>query len=720
MDLITAPSEHALLVFWVQIVLLLAAARGLGLLMRTIGQPSVVGELGAGLLLGPSVFGKLAPDQFAWLFPVDAVQSSMLFTVGWVGIALLLIITGFETDVALIRSLGRAAALVAGASILIPLAFGIATGFAMPSLFIGDLDDRTIFVLFMGTALSVSSLAVIAKVLTELGLMRRNFGQVTLAAGMANDLVGWIALGLIAGLAQSGRLSLGDLGFTLLGITTFLVLAATLGQMVVDFTLRTLRRVGAGITGSVTIIAGVSLTAGVVTQALGVEALLGAFVGGILFGRSRYRRHDVETHLESITLGVFAPIFFATAGLRVDLGVLGRSDVMWWGLLVLGVAIVSKFIGAYAGARRAGLTVREGMALGAGLNARGTLEIVIATVGLSLGVLNDASYAVIVLIPMVTSIMAPPMLRLIVSDWRGSPEEEQRLQREESLSRNVLVRSSRALIPSRGNPGSIAAAQLLHHAWPSEAEVTILSVTDDGGQPDIAGVRAIFAERSVEVRHIKRQTAADAVRRQAGLGYGLLTVGVERAGLGEHTISPLVDELLGTTPIPMMVVRPASDESPSSSYRKILVPVTGTATSRAALEVTLAVAARLRAQVLLLHVVTATTTGEMPVVQPQRRFLPQRPPQARSDVAERIIREALGFAEEAGVEARRVVRESTSPAEEILQVAGEYGVDLVVMGANLRSAEGRPFLGHNVEAVFEGADAAVAVVTLPSTGANGT
>ena len=172
------PTEHQLLVFWVGLLVILVAARLLGAVMQRIGQPAVMGELAAGLILGPSVLGKLAPDITDWLFPADDVQTGMLFTVGWLGVLFLLVSTGFETDLGLIGRLGRAAVIVSAGSLLVPAIAGFAVGWFLPMAFVGSDTERYIFALFVAAALSISSLPVIAKILGEMGLMRRKRGRI--------------------------------------------------------------------------------------------------------------------------------------------------------------------------------------------------------------------------------------------------------------------------------------------------------------------------------------------------------------------------------------------------------------------------------------------------------------------------------------------------------------------------------------------------------------
>ena len=151
------PSEHQVLLFLIQLSVLLLLARLLGQAARRLGQPAVVGEIAAGVVLGPSVLGQLAPDLFEWLFPIDAVQSGLLFSIGWVGVILLLLATGFETDLTLVRQLGKAAFWVTVGSLVVPFAFGLGGGFVAPDMLLGPGVDRTVFALFLATALTISS-----------------------------------------------------------------------------------------------------------------------------------------------------------------------------------------------------------------------------------------------------------------------------------------------------------------------------------------------------------------------------------------------------------------------------------------------------------------------------------------------------------------------------------------------------------------------------------
>ena len=736
--MLTPLDEHALLVFWTQLLVLVAAARAVGYLMRRVGLPSVVGQLAAGVVLGPSVFGAVWPRGFEWFIPHEEISSGALFAVTWLGVALLLVTAGFETDLALIRRLGRAAALVTGFSLVVPLAGGLVIGVLLPADFIGGGADRTVFALFVALALSVSALAVIARILSELGLMRRDFGQITVAAGMANDVVGWVMLAVFTGFATAGQVSVTGTLRTVIGLAAFLLLAMTLGQRAIDASLRRVRRDGPNLHGALGIAVFTMLAFGVATQALGIEAVLGAFVAGVVLNRSRFQQHEVVHHIESLTNAFLAPVFFAMAGLRVDLALLGEADALAWAGVVMVVAIVAKFAGAFVGARLAGQSQRAAVALGAGLNARGALEIVIASVGLSLGVFSETAYTVIVIVPLVTSVFAAASLRLAVRDWMGSPAEQERLEREEALSRNLVVRSSRLLLASRAEPASIAAAQLMHFAWPVQVPATVISVAPEslgdgyhsdgatrGHLPDITIIRNVLDGRDVDHRQVRASSSAgavvaEAIVAEARLGYGAICVGV--AGRHEGQLySPMVDELLLHSPLPLVIVRRAVGlETPlPGAFTRAVVPVTGTRSSQAAQEVAFGVSSQLGTEVVLTHVVQRHWS-DMRILSKRltssrlaTRVLGETHPEAAQPVVDALMDAARARGAEMGVEARTLVQPGSSPASTLVSVAEEQEADLVVLGASLRNVDGRPFLGHTVETVLERCTANVAVVAMP-------
>lgn len=688
-------SAHQLLVFWVQFGALVGLGRILGLLLRRIGQPSVIGELASGLILGPSVFGQLWPGGFDWFLPDDDVQGAAIVAVSWIGAALLLVVTGFETDLALIARLRRATTAVAVGSLVLPFMAGIGTGYLLPEMFNADPSHQIVFVLFIATALSISSLPVVAKILGEMRLLRRNFGQINLAAGMANDGIGWLLLGIISGLAASGSISLFAVGKSLGGMAVFLLVSFVIGRPIIDSLLRRTRTADAGSDGGLWVSVLVMLVFCVFGQAMGIEAVLGAFVAGILLGQSRFQHEGVRERIEGLTMTLFAPLFFATAGLRVDLSLLTEGTVLFWAVVVILVASAAKFAGSYLGAKVAGLSNQESLALGAGLNARGAMEVIIATVGLGMGVLNEASYTIIVLMAMVTSMAAPPTLRLAVRNFVGSEEEKARLEQEEKLSTNLVVKNKRLLLPSRGLPNSIVAAQVLHLAWPKEAPVTVLSVGSDTA--DIQPVLNTFDDRAHEVRHVADRDAVAAILDEAKLGFGAIGLGVMDTPKPGRLLSTVADDVLARSPLPLVVVRRARHQMTRlpSFFARCVVPVSGSRSSRAAQEVAGNIGAGIGTELLLSHVVSRGDGGDA-----------DRP-------AISMLAAAQSYVGDLGATSRTILRHGVSVADELLQLVEQEEADLVVVGTSPRRLDERVFLGHTIEELLTRCDATVVIVAIP-------
>jgi Kef-type K+ transport system membrane component KefB len=412
-------ATHDLLLFLLQVGLLLLLATGLGRLAARCGLPSVVGELLVGVLLGPTLLAQVAPGVSAWLFPADAEQVHLLDGVGQLGVLLLVGITGAQMDLGLVRRRGATAAGVSIGGLVLPLGLGIGVAFLLPAALVPPGVHRTVFALFLGVAMCVSAIPVIAKTLIDMNLLHRNVGQLTLVAGMVDDVFGWVMLSVVSAMAVDAA-SPDTVFRSLAYLVAIGVFALTVGRVVVRYAL------AAKETSRTAVMVILILLASAGTHALGLEAVFGAFVCGILIGAAGRVTPAQLVPLRTVVLSVFAPVFFATAGLRMNLTVLTRGEVLLTGLVVLAVAIVGKFAGAYAGARLSRLSRWEALALGAGLNARGVIEVIVAMVGLRLGILSVEIYTIVILVAIVTSLLAPPVLRLTMRRVEKTSEEELR------------------------------------------------------------------------------------------------------------------------------------------------------------------------------------------------------------------------------------------------------------------------------------------------------
>ncbi|MDH3517427.1 MAG: cation:proton antiporter [Acidimicrobiia bacterium] len=714
-------SEHEVLVFLVQLALLVGLARLLGGIVKAIGQPAVIGELLAGVLLGPSVFGKIAPSAHEWVFGEEVVQS-VIFAIAWLGVIFLLIVIGYETDLGIIARFRRAALAVSAGALLVPLLAATVAGFLVPSSFVGIGVDRGVFVGFFALALAVSALPVVAKILQDLGFLRRNFGQITLAAGMTMDAVGWLLLAALSGIAQDG-FDLALLGWSFGGLALFVVFVITAGRWFLDGIMRWVLDRGSNLTAALTVTVVAALTGAIVTQALRLEAILGAFLVGILLSTLRHQIPQVEHHLEVMTASVFAPIFFAFSGLRVDIGLLNSVEAVVWTVGLIVMAIVAKVSGTFVGGILGGIRGREALALGSGLSALGAMGIVVAIVGLNLGVVSETGYTVLVLAAIVTSLVAPQLLKAVVKGWEIPPEELQRIEREALLEASEILGSQRILLPTRGGRNSQYAARVITHVF-DDPDVTVLAVDvvkswtqrvlhrvrpGESDPDDVLGELAGVSHRMV--RKTARDPAA-AIAREARLGYDLVLLGAteeERDGIG--VFSTVVDRVLGSIDIPSVIVRlPAAAEGDGMREmpRRILVPVVASRATRAAEELAYSLLKETGGRAFALHVVNRP--------EGQGIALDEAAAEAAVRAGQEMVSAAAAFGERLGVVVESGIRVAPNPAAEIVEVANAGAFDLVVIGAANKPLSNRPFFGHRVTYMIDHSEIPLAVVALPTRG----
>lgn len=436
MPIFTAAPHADVLAVLVQIAVLLLAARLLGGALQALGQPAVVGELLAGIVLGPSLLSGAFPAIGAWIVPGTPTAGHLLELVSLLGAIFLLVITGLETNLPLIRRQSRVALGVAAGGLAVPLATGYALGSWLPDELLADPAQRTIFAFFVATAMSISAIPVIAKILMDLDLLRREVGQTILAAAMIDDTTGWILLSIIAGLA-AGEAASAATALRAVGSVAFvLALTVTVGAWLVKRSLDWIEAAGANGDRVLSLVVVLVFGWSALTHALRLEPVLGAFLMAILLGREPRVSAAVRRQLHDVGLAIFAPIFFAVAGLKVSVTSLADPGIAAIALLVIAVATFGKVAGTYLGARWIGRADHwTALAYGAGLNARGAMEIIVATIGLRLGILSQEMFSIIVIMAMATSLMAPFALRWTLRRARLAGATDAGLPRAEELAR---------------------------------------------------------------------------------------------------------------------------------------------------------------------------------------------------------------------------------------------------------------------------------------------
>lgn len=711
----TAASHHDILVLLVQLAVLLFTARILGEIAARLGQPTVVGEILAGVLLGPSFLSSLVPALGDWIVPHTPVQGYLLELVSLLGAMFLLLITGLETDIALIKRQARSAFGVAIGGLLLPLVVGFALGQIIPDSLLVSPENRLVFAMFLAIALAISAIPVIAKVLMDLNLMRRDVGQTIIAAAMIDDTTGWILLSVVIGLASSGVITAAGVAQSVLSVVAFLFISFTAGRLLIrwllDFTQKRLQIRDRFLT----LVVLAMFVWGAVAQALNLEALLGAFVVGILFSMMPRLHGDVVHTIESIAVAIFAPIFFATAGLKVNVLQLLQPDLLLIGIVLIFAAVFCKVVGVYIGARLIGGSDHwTALFFGAGLNARGSMGIIVATIGLTLNVLTQAMFSLTVVMAVFTSLIAPAMMRWALAHIQPNAEEEQRLRKEAMIRGSLIANVQRVLVPVRPRPtGLTNAAQVIEGtilrrlAEKHDLELTLLTITDTNGRTTqsefLNRVAGFFPLSTVNKKVVVSERVQGAVLDEAKRDYDLMILGAtEGRAQGDILFTPLVDELVRLAPCPTLIVR-AQAVAPDWQPRRILVPTNGSLASQRAAEVAFAIASHEDEEVLFLRVVEGRAST---MIYPDASgTFTARQYRMAQDTVEGLAQ--MGIME--GVATQTDVKIDPIPERAILNAAEEQGVDLIVLGTSVRAASERLHLGPRVERILRDAPCPVVI-----------
>ncbi|HEY5217500.1 MAG TPA: cation:proton antiporter [Pseudolabrys sp.] len=495
--------------------------RLLGEAMVRLRQPAVMGQLIAGLLLGPSLFGYLLPDLQHALFPKNPDQKAMIDAVSHLGVLLLLLLTGMETDLKLVRQTGRAAVFASLMGIVVPFVCGVALGEMMPESMLPDPGTRLITALFLGTALSIASVKIVAMVVREMNFTRRVVGQVILASAIIDDSVGWIIVSIIFSLALHGSVDAWSLAQSVIGTIVFMAVSLTVGRRAVFFIIRWVNDTFVSDFAVITAILAIMGAMSLITYAIGVHTVLGAFVAGILIGESPILTKHIDEQLRGLITAFFAPVFFGIAGLSADLTILTDPTILLLTAGLILIASIGKFGGAFLGAALGGLTRREGFALACGMNARGSTEVIIATVGLSMGALNQNLFTMIVAMAVLTTMAMPPTLRWALARIPMRKEEKQRLEREEMEAKGFVPNLERILIAVDDSPnGKFASRVAGMLAGTRGMPTTVLHITDAAkieekkpeSKEEIAAggkVKSMAAEKKADVKKSEVKTAED-------------------------------------------------------------------------------------------------------------------------------------------------------------------------------------------------------------------
>jgi Kef-type K+ transport system membrane component KefB/nucleotide-binding universal stress UspA family protein len=697
----------------VQLALLVAVARIGAEIAKRVGLPAVVGELTAGIALGPSLLGHYYPTAFAKLFPPDPQQFHLLDAFGTVGMSLLLLLTGLETDLRLLRNLGRAALIASVMGMVLPFGLGFALGYYMPADYLADPSSRILFSLFLATALSISAMPVIAKILIDLDLTKRNIGLVILSAGVVDDTVGWLILSLIAAAATHGVVRFTDLGLTIAYLTIFILVAIFVLYPVLRILVRIATEHFKASDSDLVLVIVTTFLCAAATERIGVHPVFGAFVAGIVLHQVPRLRKETIARLESFTFGVLAPIFFGIVGLRVDLWSLGGGGGYVLAI-VIGVACIGKLVGCSLGAYWGGLRFWEATSIAVAMNARGAMEIVVATIGLSLGILTPQMFSIIVMVAIVTSFLAPVGLRLTMPRVRMTEDEARRILASESTGAFDPTRL-RVLLAAGGGGNALAAAPLAFGlAAKSSASVKVVHVSErrswwralfhrrfsGGAGEQVEKITALAAdERPPEVVQLTGLSIARAICDEAKRGCDVIVLG---SGEGPSIGGVIVEQVVGEAPCHVAIMRAPVR---ALEYRRILVPVDGSVASRLAVELALRYAEATSAELAL-----AVLTERRPQVAAYSDLSGTHlPTEVRATSDEELQRISIAF--RASDIKPSILHLAFDPRSSAIADEVERGHhDLIVVGAENRAIQHRLFFGYENERLIRGTRIPVVVV----------
>lgn len=700
-------------VFLGQIVTLLICGRLMGELMQRIGQPPVMGQLIAGILLGPSVLGALLPPVSHALFPPGADQKAMLDALSQLGILLLLLMTGMETDLSVFRDARRTAVSISLSGIAVPFACGIVLGELLPESLLPDPAKRLITTLFLGTALSISSVKVVALVVRDLGFLRRTVGQVIVAAAIIDDTIGWIIMSVIFGLALHGGVDFTAVARSVLGTAVFLAVSFTIGRRLIFRLIRWVNDNFAGEMAVISIILALALSMALITEAIGVHLVLGAFVAGILIGQSPILTRHISEQLRGFILALFMPVFFGTAGIATNLAVLAQPGLMSLTLGLIALASLGKFAGAFLGGRVGGLSYSESFAAGCGMNARGSTEVIVASIGLSMGALNQSLFTAIVAMALVTTTLMPPMLRWSLSRLPMSAEEKQRLEREEFEAQGFVKHIERLLLAVDDSAGGKLASQLVGLlAGIRRIPTTVLhfdpatSGEDAGAERSEATVKAgadaaaQAGQVEITTRPGKSNTLEAAIATEANKGYGLLVIGREPASKGS-SFAPQITRSVAAFGGSFAIVVARGTPPEALESQDILVPISGTGTSRDGAELAIALAQATRGSITALYV------GAAPGRSWRQQFGKALLPESSAEAA---IREIVDLGEHYDIRVRGLIRKGRATGNVILKQIESGRHSLLVMGVSQRPGE-QLYFGEVAAEVLQRASCSILFVS---------
>lgn len=400
-------NEHDIVVFLLSVAVMLFFSRAIGEFLKKFKQPIVLGEILAGIILGPTILGALFPEIMNNFLSNNGSVNVAFQGITILAVVMLLLVSGLEVDLSLVTRQGKAASLISIMGLVFPFGVGFGVAWFFPdALGISANENHLIFALFVGTALSITALPVVARTLMDLNIFKTEIGFLIIASAMLNDLVGWIIFSVILAMLKGGTSGV-EFGSSMLMLGAFIILILFVGRKVFNYILPKFEKITTYPGGILNLILVLGFAGAAFSEWLGVHAIFGAFIVGIAIGDSVHLKEETREIIQQFVTNIFAPLFFVSIGLRVnfiqnfDLGIV---------LIFLILAFVGKVVGCGLGAYWGGMNKEDSLAIGFGMNSRGAMEIVLGTLAFQAGLIQEKVFVALVIMALVTSLSSAPAM----------------------------------------------------------------------------------------------------------------------------------------------------------------------------------------------------------------------------------------------------------------------------------------------------------------------
>lgn len=524
--------QHSLSILILQILVIIIFSRILAWVMSLIGQPTVIGEIIAGIMLGPSLLGMFFPEVSSFLFPLNSLSN--LEFLSQIGLILFMFIIGMELDVTIIQKRAKAAIFISNASIMVPYIMGVGLAYFIYERFAPQGAGFISFSLFMGIAMSITAFPVLARIVQERGITRTPLGMIVITSAAINDITAWGILAIVVAISNATALTGAfiTIGLSVIYIAVMvLVIRPLLEKIATKYTVRE--------TISKTVVAavfGVILLSAYITEVIGIHALFGAFMAGVIMPSNVRFKSIMSEKLEDVSLVLLLPLFFVYTGLRTEIGLLNDPSLWAIALLIVAVAVTGKFLGSAIASRIVGQTWKDSFLIGALMNTRGLIELVALNIGYDIGILSPEIFTILVLMALVTTFMTGPAMSFI--NWAFKADELQ-------PSLNGLYKVLISFGPPESGARLLTLVSGLFSIEKNKLRVTALHLTpnteilgENASQFEelaFSKINEIALDKGIELKTDYRTTNAvsQEITRTANRGkFNLLVVGSSRPLLG--------------------------------------------------------------------------------------------------------------------------------------------------------------------------------------------